>query len=159
MEIEIERRWAIIEFTILLVIVLLVFGAIGKAITPVEGGQAKLLTISRWQELKLRRAIASEKEKICKLALELETELGKADPIKAQLIKEKVAGTYLPHMREAEEMLLEAAEKHVEFALGGTDKDDEAARILRDYFGFCPGFVGERESTSPQGGKPAQGLP
>lgn len=134
MEIEIEfgaKRKAVLIAPIV-VITLIILTLLGRAVTPVEAGKAQLLTPSRWAEMKERRAVEHERNALCSIALELKGEIGRADPVRAERLLRRVeARPELPLIAAQREALLEAAQAHLEFALGLRESDEAAEQGLR----------------------------
>lgn len=155
MEIEIEKRWLIAVIATVVIGILVIFTLVGRAVTPVEEGKAQFLTPARWHEMKVRKEAARERDRLCELAGELWKELGRVDPVRAQLLRDKIEGTYFKHLTEEKNRLLQAAEAHIAWTMKGGQEDDIRLGLAR----LCPGLAGERKSIEGQGGATEQGLP
>lgn len=97
MEIEFEGGSALAFLAIILIMALLLFGLVGKLVTPVHAQEARLLTPDRWTAYKLQRLARKETVHIVADARELRKILGsdEPDPVAAMLLAQRIYADHL----------------------------------------------------------------
>ena len=129
MEITLESRLFWILIAIIALLTLIGFGLIGHLITPVEAGEAVILTPARWTAFRLTRQARKETERLVKDAERLQALLKKdaADPVEAMLLAQRI---YANHntgssaTRAARMALINAAEAAARAATGELPRQD-----------------------------------
>lgn len=115
---------------------LLLFGAAGRAVTPVERGEAQVLTPMRWRSRKLERRADAETRRLRRDVDDIRSlmERGKPDPVDAMLLAQRVYA----HERRgtsatapARQAAIEAAQAAAEYATGARDRGDAVAAVNR----------------------------
>ncbi len=147
-EVEIPVRYLI---TAGVATLLVFFGVLGYLVTPVEAGEAQVLTPARWHAMRLARQAAKEAEALTRDARDLRTmlERGRPSPVDAMLLAERI---YAHHRQgtvataAAREALITAAEVTARYA-AGTASRAEAELAARRAFALIEGL---REQERPR---------
>jgi len=132
MEIEFEGGSALAFLAIIIIIALLLFGLVGRLVTPVHAQEAQLLTPDRWTAYKLQRQARKETEHIVKDARELRKILAadEPDPVNAMLLAQRI---YADHQdgssatAAARGALIAAAEATVRATVGEIPRAEAVA--------------------------------
>jgi len=132
MEIEFEGGSALAFLVIILIIALLMFGLVGKLVTPVHAQEVQLLTPGRWTAYKLQRQARKETEHIVKDARELRKILAadEPDPVNAMLLAQRIYADYQEGSSAtaaARGALIAAAEATVRATVGEIPRDEAVA--------------------------------
>ena len=132
MEIEFESGSALAFWVIILIIALLLFGLVGKLVTPVHAQEVQLLTPGRWTAYKLQRQARNETEHIVKDARELRKILDadESDPVNAMLLAQRIYADYQEGSSAtaaARGALIAAAEATVRATVGEITRDEAVA--------------------------------
>ncbi len=115
---------------------LLLFGTAGRAVTPVEHGEAQVMTPMRWRARKLERRADAETRRLRQDVDDVRSlvERGKPDPVDAMLLAQRVYA----HERRgtsatapARQAAIEAAQAAAEYAAGALDRGDAVAAVNR----------------------------
>lgn len=135
MDVEIDARYLAIGGIVAL---LLLFGVLGRLVTPVEAGEARVLTPARWHAIRLARQAARETEALYQDARDLRGMLarGRPSPVDAMLLAERI---YARHREgtsatgPAREALIAAAEAAARFATGAASREEAVAAANRAF--------------------------
>ena len=129
MELDLTRiTWPVVAA--LLLVVLIGFGLLGAAVTPVDAqGEPALLTAQRWTAARLARHANAETEALVKDATELRRLLEREhpDPIDAMLLAQRI---YAEHRTgstatvAARQALIVAAEMTARYAVGAATRQE-----------------------------------
>ena len=133
MDIELEGGNAIIALFVILLIALLLFGLVGKFVTPVDAaGDPALLLPARWTAYKLQKQARKETEKLVRDARRLQSilESDTPDPVQAMLTAQDIYADYQTGSAAtaaARNALIIAAEATVKATIGEIDRDQAVA--------------------------------
>jgi len=129
MELDLTRiTWPVVAAALLVVVI--GFGLLGAAVTPVDAqGEPVLLTAQRWTAARLARQVNAEIKALVKDAAELRRllESDHPDPIEAMLLAQRI---YAKHRTgstatvAARQALIAAAEVTARYAVGAAARQD-----------------------------------
>ena len=134
MEIEIEANARIVALAVLAA--LLLFGLMGRAVTPAAHGEAQLLTPARWRAGKLERRAKAEVRRLRRDVDDIRSimERGRPSPVDAMLLAQRV---YARERRgtsataPAMQAVIDAAQAAAEYASGSVERDEAVAAVNR----------------------------
>ena len=115
---------------------MLLFGLAGRAVTPVEHGEAQLLTPARWRAGKLERRAEAEVRRLRRDVEDIRSlmERGRPSPVDAMLLAQRVYA----HERRgtsatapARQAAIDAAQTVAEYASGAAERDEAVAAVNR----------------------------
>lgn len=133
MEIELEGGSAIAFVIIIAVIALLLFGLLGKFVTPVDAaGEPMLLSPARWTAYKLQKEARQETKKLVRDARRIQAilESDVPDPVEAMLAAQDIYADYQEGSSAtaaARNALIIAAEATVKATIGEIPRDQAVA--------------------------------
>jgi len=132
-DIELEGGSAIAVILITLVIILLLFGLVGKFVTPVDAaGNPVTLSPARWTSYNLQKQARKETERMVQDAQRIQRilESDTPDPVEAMLVAQGIYADYQTGSSAtaaARNALIIAAEATVKATIGEIDRDEAVA--------------------------------
>ena len=119
---------------LLLVLLALGLGALGRVVTPMEGGEPQLLSPERWQAQKLARQARAESEALYRDGEQLVELLDqeRPDPVRAMLLAQAITARHrqgTPATAPARQALVVAAQVTAHYASGGAERAEAVAAL------------------------------
>lgn len=166
MTLEFEGGNAVAASLVILLLILLAFGLMGKRVTPVMGNEPQWLTPARWRAYQLQKTAYRETKKLIRDARRLQglLEADAPDPVAAMLLAQAIYATHQSGSSAtaaARGALIAAAEAAVRAATGESARD-EAAASFREALARIEALgvaVGPRRASAPTPAPVLQYLP
>lgn len=133
MDIELEGGSAVAFLIVILLIGLLLFGLVGRFVTPVDAlGEPQWLTPARWTAYKLQKEAHKETKSLVEDAQRLQAilESETPDPVQAMLVAQEIYANYQSGSSAtaaARTALIVAAEAAVKATVGEISRDEAIA--------------------------------